>query len=182
MNFNGSSRPKVGIVVVAYNNPDYIDRCLQSIQTGTYHDVEIIVVDNSTLIDSQSRKPHGKNIHYHKTDDNVGFCAASNFGIAKSLELKTDYTLMLNFDTVLAKDTIEKLVSASRTLKNPGIIGGKIFYLSEPDRIWYAGGHLSRLLGVGKHWGFKEKDIGQTQGTVAEKGKVISQIRRRSYR
>ncbi len=161
MNSNGSSRPKVGIVLVAYNNPDYINRCLESIQVGTYDNVEIIVVDNSTIAGSQHHQPRSKNIHYHKTDDNVGFCAASNIGIAISLELKTDYTLMLNFDTVLVEDAIEKLVKTASALKNPGIIGGKIFYLSEPDRIWYAGGYLSRLSGVGKHRGFNEKDTGK---------------------
>lgn len=153
-----SPAPRVGIVLVAYNDPEHLNRCLKSISESSHRNLHTIVIDNSTI---ESLPPSDPEIHYHKTGDNIGFCAASNLGIAESQRVGTDYTLLLNYDTVLAVDTIEKLVSAAQSLQNPGIVGGKIFYAAEPDRIWYAGGCLSLLQGVGKHFGHGDKDRGQ---------------------
>ncbi len=153
--------PKVGVVIVAYNNPEYLERCLKSIQQYPYANLEIIVVDNSTINEMSLGQPKFENIHYQKTNENLGFCTGCNIGIDISLRLGTDYTLLLNFDTVLEEGAIAKLVARAESLANPGIIGAKILYLSQPDRIWYAGGYLSRLMGVGKHYGFNEKDNGQ---------------------
>ena len=152
---------KVGIVLVAYNSPEHLDRCIESIRSGSHQNFEIIVIDNSTMGDGSSPLSIDPKIHYRKTEDNLGFCTATNLGIATSRRLGTDYTLILNYDTILVTDTLEKLIAAAESLKNPGIVGGKIFYTSEPGRLWYAGGYLSLLQGVGKHFGHGEKDSGQ---------------------
>jgi len=104
-------------------------------------------------IEEMSESP---NKDYYKTGHNLGFSRACNRGIALSLESDSDYTLLLNPDTELDADCLGELIRCAESLPRVGIVGGKIYYTSFPDRIWYAGGRLSYLEGVGKH--FKESN------------------------
>jgi len=154
-------RPRVGVVIVAYNSPSRLERCLESVAGNGYGEVEIFVIDNSTIYHSPPASPKGVRLTHRRTGDNVGFCAGCNLGIAMALESGVEYVLLLNYDTVLEPGAIAALVARARSLPNPGIIGPKIRYLQHPGILWYGGGRLSLALGVGKHLGFNEKDEGQ---------------------
>lgn len=43
---NGSYKPKVSVIIPSLNSEKYIHKCLQSIFTQTYKNIEVIVVDN----------------------------------------------------------------------------------------------------------------------------------------
>ncbi|MFQ5815796.1 MAG: glycosyltransferase family 2 protein, partial [Candidatus Hydrothermarchaeaceae archaeon] len=101
-------RPLVSVIIVVYNNLNDLDGCFSSILKSDYPNVEIIAVDNASTDGSPDyiRKefPSVKLMEY---PTNVGFTEASNRAFRLS---KGKYTLLLNPDTQIPRDTISILV------------------------------------------------------------------------
>ena len=152
------TKPLLAIVIVAFEDLAALEICLASIRESGYKNRRIIVIDNSltdTVGEALSSMP---DVEYHRTGRNIGFSRACNLGIERSLACGAAYTLMLNPDTKLDPDCLEELMRAAESLQDVGIVGGKIRYAADPGRLWYAGGRLDYLTGVGKH--FQTEDGG----------------------
>jgi GT2 family glycosyltransferase len=148
----------VAIVIVAFEDWEVLEKCLTSIEFSTFTNYRLIVEDNSLsdIVERNiSKKP---NVDYHRTGHNLGFSRACNRGMVRALEFGADYVLLLNPDTELDTDCLSELIRCAESFQDVGIVAGKIHYTSSPDKIWYAGGKLSYLEGVGKH--FKDLDKG----------------------
>ncbi|MEJ2720512.1 MAG: glycosyltransferase, partial [bacterium] len=117
----------VSVVIVSYNSRSVIGPCLDSLKKQSISDrTEVIVVDNassdgtSTLI--RERYPWVKLIVGRK---NVGFSRGVNMGIRAA---EGDYFLILNPDTVVREDSIEKMLSFLKDTPSAGIVGPKLIY------------------------------------------------------
>lgn len=103
---------KVSIILPIYNVEEYISECLDSIVNQTYHNLEIILVDdgspdNSGSICDEYQQKDDRIVVVHK--QNAGVSAARNTG----LELATgSYIAFADPDDWLEPDMIEKMVSA----------------------------------------------------------------------
>jgi GT2 family glycosyltransferase len=116
----------LSIVIVSYNVNDYLIKCLDSIYSFLSNSInfEIIIVDN----DSKDESPEViekkfKNVLLIKNNFNAGFPAANNqaFRIAKG-----DFILMLNPDTELTDDSINKLYQFLKSDSSISIAGPKV--------------------------------------------------------
>ncbi|OEC84686.1 MULTISPECIES: glycosyltransferase family 2 protein [Methanobacterium] len=97
-----------------------------------------------------------------KNDENDGFAEGNNIGIRYALKtLNTDYILLLNNDTVVDKDFLNKLVQYSKSDKNIGIIGPKIYYYDFLNKIQVAGAKINLWMGKSYLVGDYEIDKGQ---------------------
>jgi GT2 family glycosyltransferase len=75
-----------------------------------------------------------------KNDHNSGFSEGNNIGMKFSLEiLNPDYILLLNNDTVVDIHFLAELVSFANNDTNIGIVGPKVSYYDNPDKIAYIG-------------------------------------------
>ena len=101
---------KLSIVIVNYNVKEFLTQCLDSIfKSQTQYDYEVIIVDNSSKDSGRDQLcATFEHITWVDNIENIGFGRANNqgFSLAKGV-----YTLILNPDTVLQEDTIEKCVS-----------------------------------------------------------------------
>jgi len=100
----------LSIVIVNYNVKEFLTQCLDSIfRSQTQYSYEVIVVDNASKQEAQAdilaRFPQTV---WVANSTNVGFGKANNQGFALA---QGTYTLILNPDTVLAEDTLEKCLS-----------------------------------------------------------------------
>lgn len=66
--------------------------------------------------------------------------------------------MLLNNDTIVDPDFLRPLVNAAIERNNNVIVGGKIYYFSNPKMIWYAGGEYNRNNGFASHYGYKMQD------------------------
>ncbi len=111
---------ELSIVIVNYNVKEFLTQCLDSIfKSQTQYNYEVIVVDNSSKDSGRDEICSTfKHITWVDNIENVGFGRANNqgFSLAKGV-----YTLILNPDTVLQEDTIEKCVSY--LIANPEVGG-----------------------------------------------------------
>lgn len=98
--------------------------CINSIQDQNLDDYEIFVVDNASIdgtVDKLIESYPQVNIIANK--ENVGFAAANNQAIKIC---NGEYILLLNGDTLLFKDTLDKVFNFFGTDKQIGIVGCKL--------------------------------------------------------
>lgn len=144
---------KIGIVIVNYNGGDDTLECLRSLENIDWGNYEIIAVDNASddasfvLNKIHSDFPRVKILALPR---NRGFAGGNNVGINCALENGAEYVILLNNDTVVAPDFATRLVEAAETDEKIGIVGAKIYYFSDKNRIWYNGGEFSWIDG-GRH-------------------------------
>ncbi len=157
---------KIGIVTVLYNSDDVLEDFFKSLSIQTGIEYKLYVIDNSPartgsdLCKMLSVK-YQIDIDVVFNDQNVGVAAANNQGIDSALRDECDYILLSNND-IEFKD--EKLISSMCSRLN--VVGAdalvpKMYYHSEPNRIWCAGGYINRMAVKSPHYGDGEIDEGQ---------------------
>ncbi|MBT0653155.1 glycosyltransferase family 2 protein [Geobacter luticola] len=158
--------PRVVIIILNWNGKDDTSECLESLNALTYSNYEIIVVDNGSTDGSQRYiKEKYPQVLLMETGQNLGFTGGNNRGITAALQKNADYVLLLNNDTVVDGQFLDELVFAGESRKDVGILNPKIYYYDEPRLLWYAGGNISLLQGLSRHFGFQEIDHGQYDTT-----------------
>lgn len=116
---------QVSIIIVNYNVQHFLDQCIQSIYKSKHElDVEIIVVDNNSVDASvQMVKDKYPAVKLIENKDNPGFAIANNQAINIA---QGKYVLLLNPDTLLSEDTLEKCFNTSETNPKIGALGVKM--------------------------------------------------------
>ena len=116
---------QLSVIIVNYNVRYFLELCLQSVQEALAEiDSEIIVVDNNSTDDScKMISEKFQNVICIRNNNNVGFSKANNQGVAKA---KGQYVLILNPDTVVAKDTFKKVLKFAKSRQNFGALGVKL--------------------------------------------------------
>jgi GT2 family glycosyltransferase len=66
---------------------------------------------------------------------NLGFAGGNNRGIEYALARGADWVLLLNNDTIVAPDFLDRLAEAAAAHPDFGIIGPVINYMDEPDAV-----------------------------------------------
>lgn len=104
---------KVSVIVPAYNAEKTLEKCVISILNQTYHDLEIIIVDDGstdgTLEVARHLQSSDKRIQsVHK--ENGGVSSARNFGMKYA---QGDYIAFVDSDDWLKTEMIEKLMLGS---------------------------------------------------------------------
>ena len=116
----------LSIIIPSFNTKNLLDRCLKSIMNSLLSSnmqYEIIVVDNASKDGTRellkSKYPRVISIF---NNSNMGYSKSNNFAITRA---KGKYVLLLNSDTVVLKDGIEKLYLYCKN--NPKLFaGGKL--------------------------------------------------------
>jgi GT2 family glycosyltransferase len=122
----------ISVVIITYNNQDDISDCLKSVTSQTIGNYEVIIVDNgsddSTVDIVKSNFPDVKIIEnrinrWYTGGNNDGFRIANGA-----------YIVVLNPDTVVEKDWLDKLVQPLRS-GHADASTSKIARYENPDRL-----------------------------------------------
>lgn len=134
---------KKRLVVVLLNWNGYRDtlECLDSLQKITSPPFDPIVVDNGSSDGSVEKiRARYPDLPIFETKQNLGFAGGNNVGIEWALRKGAEWILLLNNDTTVAPDLLEKLLAAAKEKPNGKIFGAKIYRYSDPERIDHLGG------------------------------------------
>lgn len=158
---------KVEIIIVNFNGFSDTVECLESLENINYDNYGIIVVDNGSTEKPtiQQQNYISANSFYIETGSNLGFSGGNNIGIEKAKELRADYVLLLNNDTIVEPDFLAYMVAAAECHDNVGMIGGRIRYYDQPDTLWYAGGYFDERTGAVGHFKSDRIDDGGNHRT-----------------
>jgi GT2 family glycosyltransferase len=158
---NGAAtRPTVAVVLVNWNDAEATIACLDSVIAAGGPRVRCYVVDNASSDGSPARvrAAHPAAIPV-AAPTNLGYAGGFNLGWQRALADGFDYLWLLNNDTTVAVDCLDRLLDADRQV-GPALLSPKILYAARPDRVWYAGGRFDRRL-KSYHIGQDEPDGGQ---------------------
>jgi GT2 family glycosyltransferase len=116
---------RLSVIILNYEVRYFLEQCIHSVLKAIKNiDAEVIVVDNHSSDNScemvLSQFPQVKLIAH---PENAGFPKGNNIGVAVA---QGDYILILNPDTVLPEDALEKALAHYEQLDNPGILGVKL--------------------------------------------------------
>ena len=137
--------PLVVIITLNWNRRDDTITCLDSLARVVYPNVRLLVVDNASTDGSpQAIAGRFPQVMQIANPANLGFAKGFNVGLHWALESGADFVLILNNDTFVAPDVLDKLITASAT-GDVGITAPCIYYASAPERIWSSGAQRSRL-------------------------------------
>jgi GT2 family glycosyltransferase len=139
--------PKVSIITPVHNGVEHTAAYLDSVSRVGYPNYEVIVVDDgSTDGSAEIIARDFPQVRVLRGDGNLWWAGGTNAGIRDALERDTDFILTMNNDVEVAPDLLDVLLGCAEA--NPGaIIGGKIYFMDDPQRIWSAGGRLNWLSG-----------------------------------
>lgn len=120
----------LSIIIVSWNVKDLLKKCLESIYRETKNiKYEVFVVDNASEDESvamvQNEFPK---VHLIANQENAGFAKANNQAIQQA---KGDFILLLNPDTEILDNALEKMVSFMKNHPAAGVAGCQIL---NPDR------------------------------------------------
>jgi O-antigen biosynthesis protein len=116
----------LSFIIITFNSADFISDCLNSIARQQSNDItsEIILIDNAST-DSTAEILNNKfpDILLKENHENIGFAAAVNQAVSFS---QGEYILLLNPDTIIKGNFIEKLFSFIQNTPEASIVGVKL--------------------------------------------------------
>lgn len=144
----------IGIIIINFNGEDDTKECLESINKFYSHleKLQIILVDNNSFVPLKDSYLNNLNLNilHIKNTENEGFAKGNNIGIKKVLEANCEYIALINNDTVLVDDSLQKVLNAFEKNKSYGIIGMINCYYSNPEMIWQSGFKSNLYFGFSK--------------------------------
>lgn len=125
---NGKVAPRVSVVIVTYRSTKELPACMESLLQQSMP-VEILLVDNASpdstpqmVADYAERVD---NVHAILNRENVGLAAGNNCALGRC---RGEYVLMLNPDTVLPANSLERMINFLDAHHDVGVLGPKCVY------------------------------------------------------
>jgi hypothetical protein len=154
--------PPVYCVVLNMNGKTLLLESLESIMKMTYPNFKVVVVDNGSTDESPDAvRTQYPSVTVLENGKNLGFGEGNNVGIRYSLKQGAEWIFLLNNDIAVDPEMLTELMKAASSDELIGILSPKIYYYSEPNKIWYAGGKVNYFTGIISHRGLREMDSGQ---------------------
>ena len=127
--------PDVSIILVCWNNREYLEPCLDSLFDGDLRSsYDVVVIDNGSNDGSQQMlRNKFPGVEVIQNDDNVGLGRASNQGIEAT---HGRYVLLLNNDTLVNGPSFDSMVQFMDGTADAGAVGGRLI---NPDGSFQAG-------------------------------------------
>jgi hypothetical protein len=124
-------RPNLSIIIVNWNTKEILKDCIDSVFKNRGEiSLETIIIDNGSSdgsvekIEELIKKYPAIKIRLIKNKDNLGFSKANNQAIKIA---KGKYIFLLNSDTVLKKNSLEKLISYLEKNKDVAAVSPMLF-------------------------------------------------------
>jgi GT2 family glycosyltransferase len=152
--------PLVSIIILNFNQLPVTCEFLESTKKLSYKNYEIILVDNASKENPTAHiATNYPDVKLIVNDTNLGFTGGNNVGIKAA---KGDYVFVVNNDTEVTEDLLERLLEPFYEDPSIGVTSPKIRYFHHPNIIQYAGfTEITPITGRNKSIGDKEEDKGQ---------------------
>lgn len=136
--------PKVSIIVPVYNEEKHLSRCIDSVLTQTFSELELLLIDDGStdssgaICDEYAQKDSRVRV-FHK--ENGGVSKARNLGISKA---NAEWIMFLDSDDYLMKNGVEILIDLALSTQTQ--ISTANFYFENVDRRTFCTGIRSGIV------------------------------------
>lgn len=157
-----------------WNRPQYILPCLDSLSGMDGLPYRVIVVDNGSTDGSPTLiRERFPDVILIENGRNLGFAEGNNVGIRYALQSGSDYVLLLNDDTEVDPHFLRSLIEVAESDDAIGVVGPKICYYDEPQKIW-SGGAIIDELGRSHELRHNENEMDDGRHDVVEEVDLVS--------
>ena len=105
--------PTFSLIIVTWNSWNDLSRCLHSIFTSDFKDLEIIVIDNASIDNTCSELQNSyPQVILHKNPTNVGHAKGVNQGFHI---VQGEYVMVLDVDTELPANMLSGMLEFMRS-------------------------------------------------------------------
>ena len=160
-----NTNDKVVIVTLNFNQNDYTIECIQSILESDYYNFKILLIDNGSTEFNYNKLvellPENKKLIVERIEDNRGYVGGINYGLEISKNLRADYIIIMNNDTIIDKSAISELFKTFNN-RQKSIVTGKVYHYDDPDKLQDIGySFLNKSMFKIKRIGLDQQDKGQ---------------------
>lgn len=167
--------PPVSIVIVSWNNAEFLPRCLDSLLQQTFPDFEVIIVDNGSrdggTADLEQKYPQLA-LHVERLPANQGFARANNLGARMA---RGRWLALLNTDAFPEPDWLEKIVQAAGKFPEFSFFSSRQIQFNQPELLDGSGDeyHISGLAWrrfynyEAQRYGLREEEVFGSCGAAA---------------
>ena len=136
----------VSVIIPTMDRPEMLERCIRSVISSTYKNIQILVSDDSDsdgsrLAVDRLKDKFQKILYIHNTEKNISI--AINRAIKRS---KGELIFILDDDNEIDKDCIGEMVRSITQDKNIGTVGPLALYYSHRGIIMHAGVIRSKFM------------------------------------
>ncbi|WEK71699.1 MAG: glycosyltransferase family 2 protein [Candidatus Chryseobacterium colombiense] len=155
---------KIGIVTVLYNSESVLEEFFETLNTQTYTNFVLYVVDNlspdnSLLLSEKLASNYEFETVIIKNNANYGVAKGNNIGIGRAIEDQCDLILLSNNDIAIENEALIKLLTGLHE-HNADMAVPKIYFYGT-NTIWAVGGGYNKRNGITVQYGQEEEDNGQ---------------------
>ncbi len=149
--------PVISVIIVNYNGYADTIECLQSLKEQIGVVCQPLIIDNASSNDSVAHisKAH-PDVKLIEAKHNMGFAGGNNLGIELALAQGYDYLFLVNNDTTLEPDCLQKLLKCAATRPDAAVVIPAIYYYGDKTKPWFTGSTASIENGVFRH---EETDV-----------------------
>ena len=154
-----STPVSVWALVLAFNEYDRTRECLRATLALDPPADRVLLVDNGSSDGTPDRvRAEFPAVEVLALPENRYFAGGVNAGLRRALEGGAGSILLLNNDLVLERGALGLLAQALADDPARGAVAPKIFFYDPPDRIWFAGGVVTRGFRLIRHRGLNRRD------------------------
>jgi GT2 family glycosyltransferase len=129
------------------------------LRESTYSNYQLVVVDNGSSDNSVVRiRQEGGPLVLLETGENLGYTGGNNHGIEYALKNSADYIFVLNNDTFVAPDAIEKMLGVAESDVDIGVVTCKILNHPQRNLLWFGGAKYNTRYMIARHVGYGQED------------------------
>ena len=152
------------LIVVLYRSAEAVDALWDCLRAQHLTGWRLVLVDNDPTDGAGARMmAHGDDrVSRIVNTANMGFAKAVNQGLQAAAVQGAQRFLLLNPDTSFTADFLADL-DERWTALGAQVIAPRVMYENEPDRAWYAGGHLETA------WAFTNKHDPYDKANAADR-------------
>jgi GT2 family glycosyltransferase len=158
---------KVSVIIVNWNGKELLKTCLDSLETQTFRDFKVVLVDNGSNDGSvEFVRENYPQVEIITLDKNYGFARGNNIGIEEALKDRdVRYVALLNNDTKVDKNWLQELIKVAESDGKIGSCQSKMLFMDNPRVIDGVGIGINQN-GLAYQIGWREEDNGQYENTL----------------
>lgn len=116
------NRNRILVIIVTFNAMPWANRCLTSLRQSVVP-CDVTIIDNGSTDGTQDFIHNNfPEVYLVRNKENLGFGQANNIGLQKALDNNYEFVYLLNQDAWVQEDTFEKLIKASDTHPEYGVL------------------------------------------------------------
>lgn len=173
----------LSVVVLNWNGRHHLDVCLTSLQQQTVPPLEIILVDNGSADGSVGHvEQHYPAVRIIALPENTGFCTGNNAGIKHA---RGRFIALLNNDTEVESDWLEKLFASAKRHPGAGLFASKMLLFDDRKAIdttgdeFHVAGFASKrgwLMPDGRLYNVEQYVFGACAGAVLFRRSMLENV------